>query len=240
MWSRKVTVVAMAATPRRNPLTLNRSLPALAVLSGAIAILAFIGALPAPLAFAFKPLTTLLIIAFAWPRGGDAPKQGRFIRIGLVLSLAGDVFLLWPTQGFLPGLIAFLLAHLAYIAAFCVPVKFAARPLVFVAYAAVAALILSQLWPGVPSALRLPVLAYVACLATMAAQAAAWWRSSAGMGALDVPLARAAAAGGALFMVSDSLLAINKFALPLPLSSLWILLTYWAAQWCIACALRAR
>jgi uncharacterized membrane protein YhhN len=214
------------------------------VLSGALAILAFIGVLPESLAFAFKPLTTVLIIAFAWPRGSDAPKQRRLIRVGLALSLAGDVFLLWPVQGFLPGLIAFLLAHLAYIAAFCVPVKFAAKPLVFVAYAAVAALILAQLWPSVPGALRVPVLAYVACLATMAAQAAAWWRSRAGMAATDpapdAALARAAALGGLLFMASDSLLAINKFGSPLPLSSLWILLTYWAAQWCIAGALRLR
>jgi alkylglycerol monooxygenase len=41
-----------------------------------------------------------------------------------------------------------------------------------------------------------------------------------------------------LFMASDSLLAINKFAQPLPASSLWILATYWAAQWAIASALR--
>jgi hypothetical protein len=35
-------------------------------------------------------------------------------------------------------------------------------------------------------------------------------------------------------MASDSLLAFNKFAAPLALSSVWILLTYWSAQWCIA------
>jgi uncharacterized membrane protein YhhN len=133
-------------------LTLNRSVAGLTVLSGAAAILAFVGLLPAPLAFVFKPLTTLLVIAFAWPRGAEAPKQRRFIRIGLVLSLAGDVFLLWPERGFVPGLVAFLLAHLA----------------------------------------------------------------------------------------SDSLLATTKFAIPLPLSSLWILATYRAAQWCIASALRSR
>ncbi|MBN8510882.1 MAG: hypothetical protein J0L57_20000, partial [Burkholderiales bacterium] len=45
---------------------------------------------------------------------------------------------------------------------------------------------------------------------------------------------RTLALGGALFLASDTLLAINRFALPLPLSGLWILLTYWAAQWCIA------
>jgi uncharacterized membrane protein YhhN len=51
-------------------------------------------------------------------------------------------------------------------------------------------------------------------------------------------LARRAALGGLLFMVSDTLLAVNKFAQPLPLSALWILSTYWLAQACIASSLR--
>lgn len=216
---------------------LPRTLPWLVAASAVVAILASIGALPAGLVFAFKPLTTLLILAYAWPRGADAPQQRRFIRIGLVLSLIGDVFLLWPKAGFLPGLVAFLLAHLAYIAAFTVPVRLAARPFVFVGYAALALLILAQLWPGIPAALRAPVVAYVVCLATMAAQALVWWRSSVARAAADAPLARWAALGGVLFMVSDSLLAVNKFVAPLPLSSLWILSTYWLAQGCIASAL---
>lgn len=224
-----------------NPLATTRRLwPVLIALSGALAILAFVGVLPAALAFVFKPLTTLLIIGFAWPRGANATKQRNLVRVGLILSLAGDVFLLWPNEGFLPGLVAFLFAHLAYIVAFCVPVRLAAKPWVFGLYALVAAAILSALWPGVPAALRVPVVAYVVCLATMAAQALAWWRSSVAAGAADASHARLAALGGVLFMASDSLLAINKFAVPLPLASLWILLTYWLAQWCIASALRAR
>ena len=211
-------------------------LPWLTLTSAAIAIAAFSGALPLWIAFVFKPLTTVFVIMHAWPRGSDAPHARRLIRIGLSLSLLGDVFLLWPAQGFLPGLVSFLLAHIAYIAAFCVPLRFAARPAAFVVYAALAATILWQLWPGIPGALRGPVLAYVLCLAGMAAQAAAWWQASGGRP--DERLARSAALGGLLFMASDSLLAFNKFAAPLPLSSLWILATYWGAQWCIANSLR--
>jgi hypothetical protein len=42
------------------------------------------------------------------------------------------------------------------------------------------------------------------------------------------------ALGGALFVASDALLATNKFAAALPAASLWMLGTYWLAQWCIA------
>ena len=221
-------------------MTPQRLLPTLAALSGALAILAFSGALPPPLVFVFKPLTTLLIIAFAWPRGHAVPRQRRFIGVGLILSLAGDVALLWPREGFLPGLVAFLLAHLAYIVAFCASARLAARPMVFVMYAAIALAILSQLWPGVPAGLRAPVVAYVVCLAAMAAQAGVAWQMALDRGSEFVPLARRAAFGGLLFMVSDSLLAINRFATPLPLASLWILLSYWLAQACIAASLPAR
>lgn len=181
----------------------------------------------------FKPLATLLVIAHAWRRGHETPVVRRWVLAGLVLSLAGDIALLWPREGFLPGLVSFLLAHLAYLVAFTRVQRFAAWPAAFVAYAAVAGLILWRLWPGVPAALLGPVLAYVACLAAMAAQAAVLWRRGAPRGAV-------LALGGALFMASDALLATNKFAGPLPASSLWILSTYWAAQWCIASWLAPR
>ena len=208
-------------------------LPA-AALSALLAIAGNLFALPA-LVFVFKPATTLLIIAWAWPRGADAPPVRRWIRAGLWLSLAGDVFLMWP-QGFLPGLVSFLLAHLAYIAAFTRELRLGARWPPFALYAAVAAVLLARLWPGVPAALQWPVLAYVACLATMAAQAGTVWlaaRGTPGEGA-----GHRAALGGLLFMTSDALLAFNKFDAPLPLASLWILATYWTAQGLIAGSMR--
>ena len=208
-------------------------LPWLTLLSAMVAIIALGDfGLPREMGFVAKPLTTTLIICYAWQRGRGDPAMRRLILIGLVLSLAGDVFLLWPQQGFLPGLVSFLLAHLCYIAAFSQPLRFARRRLPFVFYALLAGLVLSLLWPGIPMALRGPVVAYVLCLAAMAAQAAAWWRV-----APSNPLARWAALGGLLFLLSDTLLAVNKFAAPLPASALWILATYWVAQWSIASSL---
>jgi alkylglycerol monooxygenase len=68
------------------------------------------------------------------------------------------------------------------------------------------------------------VAAYVLVIALMAAQAigrATVLRTS---GALWV------AVGAGFFMLSDTLLALNKFVSPLPLSQLWVLSTYYIAQ----------
>lgn len=213
----------------------TRVLPVLVLGAAAVAIGAALELLPHALLYAAKPLATLLIAVYAWRRGAQTPKVRRLVLIALAFSLVGDIALLWPREGFLPGLVAFLFAHLAYIVAFCQPLRFARRPLPFVAYAAVAALILVWLWGGVPAELRAPVLVYVVCLASMAAQAAGVWRAA--RGGSGERLARRAALGAALFMTSDALLAVDKFAVPLPLAPLAILATYWAAQWCIASSL---
>ncbi len=175
----------------------------------------------------FKPLATIGLIVFAWGRGRSTPVQRRWVLAGLVLSLVGDVALLWPQRGFLPGLVSFLLAHLAYLVAFSREQRVAARWLPYVGYAAVAGGMLAVLWPGVPATLRGPVGGYVLFLAAMAAQAAVLWRCGSARGA-------GLALGGLLFVCSDALLAFNKFSAPLPMASLGILGTYWLAQALIA------
>lgn len=217
------------------------------VASAVLAIASASGVLVPPwVLWLAKPLTTLLVIAHAAARGRDDGRSGLAVRravlAGLGLSLLGDVALLWPREGFLPGLVAFLLAHLAYLVAFTRGgVALAARRGPFIVYALVAGAVLWRLWPGVPGALRGPVIGYVLCLSAMAAQAAARWRLAVAEGTtVQARLAWRAALGGGLFLLSDALLATNKFAGPLPLASLWVLASYWAAQWLIASALPPR
>ena len=211
-----------------NPRLLNGSIVATAMLAIAAAPWALNLSV---LAFVFKPLTTVLIILLAWPRGADAPAARRALRIGLTLSLLGDMALLWPQQGFLPGLVAFLLAHIAYIVAFTREHRFLGQPAALTGYALVAGAILALLWPSVPAELRVPVACYVLALSAMSAQTAVVGLAAQGD---DRRRGRLLMLGGALFMASDALLATHKFAFQLPAANLWILGTYWAAQWCIA------
>lgn len=180
------------------------------------------------LVYVFKPLTTLLIFALAAVLPAPDSVVRTAILLGLGLSLAGDVFLMSPGDRFLPGLVAFLLAHLAYLAAFTRHVPLATLPLPFLVVGALGAAVASILWGGVPPRTRLAVLAYVVVLGTMTAQAI-----SQGL-VLTIPPAWAGAAGGALFFVSDSALAYDRFRRPFRWARAVILASYWMAQTLIA------
>lgn len=213
----------------------RRLLPALGAVAALLAIASAPWALDRPwLNFAFKPLATLCVIAWAALGRSDDGLVKRWIVIGLVFSLAGDIALLWPVQGFLVGLVAFLLGHVSYLAALTRRVRFLASPPAFGAWAIVAASVLAGLWAGVPTELRAPVLVYVCALGAMAAQATSVWLAR--RGHADAARWRIVALGGALFVLSDAILAADKFVGGIPMPTLWNLSIYWLGQWFIACA----
>ncbi|MGF6418233.1 putative membrane protein YhhN [Stenotrophomonas sp. AN71] len=187
-----------------------------------------------------KPTTTLLIAAIAWRVHDPAqPFYRRAVLAGMLLSCVGDIALMLPMDAFVPGLVAFLLAHLCYIAAFRDGLR-AGRGLLAasVLLGAFAVLNVMGLWPHLPVPMRIPVLAYVVVLASMAvlALARAWARPP--VAAPEPCSARWAAAGALLFVASDSLLAWDRFAGGLPLASLLVLSTYYGAQYAIARSVR--
>lgn len=180
-----------------------------------------------------KPLTTVLILWMACrAEPAISPRYRRWIAIGMLFSLAGDIFLMLPTDAFVAGLVAFLFGHVCFIRALLVDTRFAARPLALLACLAYGGLNLWALWPSLPGALHVPVVVYVVVLTTMGGQAVAraWWHERDDIAGP----AQWAAAGALLFMLSDTLLAWNRFRLAIPLSALWILATYYAALWCLA------
>ena len=180
-----------------------------------------------------KPLTTLLIAAIVW-RATSAPSgYRRALLLGMGFSCIGDIALMLPFDAFVPGLIAFLLAHICYIVAFRTGFR-AGKGLVLAGalLTLFAGINLAGLWPLLPGDLRIPVVVYVVVLAVMAtlALARAWSPNSTG----TAPGAHWAAIGAVLFVISDCTLAWDRFGGGLPLASLCVLATYYAAQYCIA------
>jgi uncharacterized membrane protein YhhN len=214
---------------------LRRLLPVAGALAAALAIASAPWALAQPgLNFAFKPLATLAVIAWVVLGQGDDAAVRRWIVAGLACSLAGDVALLWPVQGFLPGLFAFLLGHLCYLVALTRRTRLFASRFALVAWALVAGAVLAGLWHGVPGELRAPVVVYVVALGAMAAQAGSVWLARRGSPA--AARWRTVAIGAALFVASDAVLATDKFVGGVPLPTLWNLSLYWLGQWFIAFA----
>ncbi|MBV8667224.1 MAG: lysoplasmalogenase [Burkholderiaceae bacterium] len=180
-----------------------------------------------------KPLATLLILALAWKTAAPISLRYRkLIAAALILCACGDSFLMLPAEayayGFVSGLGSFLIAHLFFLRALSSDSTLFGKPLAPCVYGLLSALNVAILWDAIPAALHGPVLAYVGCLTAMAAQAASR--------ALDLRNAgsRRAALGGALFLLSDTLIAYDRFHQPLPAAELWILGTYYLSIYLLA------
>jgi uncharacterized membrane protein YhhN len=183
-----------------------------------------VGAFPGSVVIKALSVSPLALIAFGQLAGGD-----RLCLAGaLLLSALGDVFLgLNGEQWFTYGLGSFLAAHLFYITLFvrnrAKPSPSAARKVMAMLLVAFAALMFAWLWPSL-GAMKLPVAAYMCALTGMGVTATlagmrAWW----------------VAAGAALFMFSDSLIAVGKFKMPVDYGDYLIWGTYYVAQLFIAC-----
>jgi len=68
-----------------------------------------------------KPLALVLLMVWFWSTAQPGWVTSSFL-LGLFFSLAGDAFLLLPPGYFMYGLIAFLCAHLCYLAGFVIGV----------------------------------------------------------------------------------------------------------------------
>ncbi|WP_069172253.1 lysoplasmalogenase [Streptomyces griseus] len=158
-----------------------------------------------------KPLLMPLLAAYAVARGGP-----RLLVAALLAGWGGDVLLLsGEDAAFLAGMACFAAGHLCYLLLFG---RAGVRAAAGLAYAAVLVAFVAFLWPGLPGELRAPLTGYGLLLTAMA------WRAGA--------LGPRAALGGALFLLSDGLIAagIADRAQP-PAHDFWIMLTYLAAQY---------
>jgi uncharacterized membrane protein YhhN len=196
--------------------------PVLAGFGIGSALLYFVGMaarLPA-LCLTVKPFPALALAAWVALRCPRLP--GRLTAAGLVLSAVGDVVL--EAGFFLPGLLAFLSAHVAYVAAFLTAERRPAlgRAVPFLAWGVLA---FGFLRPGLGT-MVLPIAVYIAVICTM------MWRAAARVGSPSTPpLAALLGLGGAMaFAASDTLIAFNRFAAPIPGARWPIMILYWLGQ----------
>lgn len=180
-----------------------------------------------------KPLATAALMVVA--TGDRGPSW--IVLVGIACALVGDVALLFEgSRAFAIGLGMTLLAHVAYAVVFVGATAAAPAPtsLAFVAAVLVfTAALLARVVPRVPASLRGAVVVYGVAIATMATTAhltvgGPWPRAA----------QLAAAAGATAFLVSDAVLAWNRFVRPLPQGQAATLTLYWSGQLGIALAAR--
>jgi uncharacterized membrane protein YhhN len=153
---------------------------------------------------------TLMPLLWQWSRTQDAPPM---IQAALLASAAGDLLL--ETDAQLAGMAAFAAAHACYLAVFLAnPAQRSWR--VLAAYAALWAALIAVLSPGLGGR-RVPVAAY-ALLLTATAVASRWHNSRSSV-------------GGALFLVSDALIALRMSGRDFPGRGALTMSTYAVGQY---------
>jgi uncharacterized membrane protein YhhN len=154
-------------------------------------------------------------------------RQNHVFLLALIFAMLGDIFLLFEDEMFfIIGLVSFLLMQWCYVFVFKADLQkpdTSKRAVITVLFA-LSALILFFVWPDLGE-MKLPVSFYVFSILTMVSFSIVRNQHIKGY--------RQVAAGALLFMVSDTLLAFNKFAVPIPFAPYLIMSTYMAAQYFI-------
>jgi uncharacterized membrane protein YhhN len=159
-----------------------------------------------PLEYLCKPLTMVLLVGGALSLDVADDGVRTWFVVALVLCLIGDVFLMLPTDAFVPGLASFLLGHIAYVIGFVTDGMVGTRlglglVLVAVGMATIGITILRSVRAGDEPELAGPVRAYMLVISAMVACAIGVGHPFAVIGAV-------------LFYASDACIAWHRFVAP--------------------------
>lgn len=194
--------------------------------------LVVIGAdLPHYFRYITKPAITIVLLAYVWFTLNHVKSPKYFLMLALIFSMTGDILLLFPAHiswSFIGGLFAFLLAHIMYISAFFKFENFRSSRTFFVSvFLLFYALLVFKFIGTTLEALLSYVILYMVVLLLMVLTAFVRNKDVALKSYVIVLL------GALLFMISDTLLAFNKFFHEFALADILIMFTYGWAQFLI-------
>lgn len=177
--------------------------------------------------YVFKPVTTLAIAALCWHLAPELSDYVWLILLGLLLSTLGDIFLMLPRDRFIPGLLSFLIAHIAYIVAFSMQLELTFTWTLIVPLIIIGMLYLRILWPYLAE-MKIPVFVYMSIIVVMA------WVSGERYFSLSDNASLYAFVGALVFLFSDATLAFDRFKHQFHSAYGVIIVSYYLAQYLIA------
>lgn len=215
-------------------MTLNKTLKSFSILFFLIVLTEQLTAANSNLLWAHyiaKPAIVGSLIILLFKTSGYLPSGlSRLTLSGLIFSLIGDFLLMFVETSelfFIAGLIAFLIAHCFYIIVFLKGRNSTQKrvlPLIILLVYAI--VFLGFIYKSLGS-LLIPVILYVIVILGMAYSSFLRKDSVSACSYVFVMI------GALFFVISDSLLAIDKFYQPIPMSNLGIMITYAIAQFLI-------
>ena len=166
-----------------------------------------------------KPLTSILIVLLLVLYRQDNALTINLVVIALIACLGGDVLLLDESL-FAYGLLSFLLAHLLFAYVFYSLAKGKMNYTPLIVFGIISSGFYLILLPKLGD-LAIPVAVYQMCIGLMC-----WQGVNLALSRCD-QVGRLLCIAALLFVLSDSMIAVNKFLVPFDLSGLFILSTYW-------------
>ena len=177
--------------------------------------------------FLTKPLIMISIMVFYFLQTKKQLNfQDKLMLIAFFFSMMGDTFLMFQGETyFMFGLGSFLITHLFYIFVFSRN-RLKANWLARFSFIIFSVIMLFILQSNINSALLIPIIIYMIAITVMAITASERNINSESYWLVLI--------GAILFVLSDSLIAINKFVVTIPLQTILIMGTYILAQYLIA------
>lgn len=185
------------------------------------------------IAWYFKPLLLPFLILVTYKSELFSTKK--WLLFALIFSWIGDVVLMFADKGelyFIFGLVGFLIAHILFIVLFIKQKSEGSYTknwrfwLGFVIVLVYLGSMLSLLFPKLGD-LKIPVSVYAFTISVMLVMAIKGYFS------WQKPMNLLILIGALFFVISDSILAINKFYNPILNANFIIMFTYIVAQYCI-------
>ena len=178
-----------------------------------------------------KPLILTSLIVFFWSKSNHLLKGVRNITLlALLFSLIGDILLMFVDKTanfFIGGLIAFLLAHIMYTLIFIKKRNKTISPFPIIIIVLVYATGIFYIVKDGLGDMKIPVLLYLTVILTMVVMA------SLRKGKVSNNSYYLVFIGALFFMISDSVLSVNKFYQSFASSGIIIMFTYALAQYLI-------